>query len=123
MHTASRMAAPIGPLDLTMRLYSPKSEALAGKWSPPLARKVLGLPSPVAQQSLLCGLWDTSAEIVSSLLFSSRRKYPPAALRGPASPELRTLAQVQMTGISPFLNSLQRTIVIGAFRGGQAART
>jgi hypothetical protein len=43
------LPAPKAPFNLTMRLYGPKSEALAGKWSPPSVMKVQGLPSVTAQ--------------------------------------------------------------------------
>lgn len=34
------LPAPEGAFNLTMRLYSPKLDALTGKWSPPVVRKV-----------------------------------------------------------------------------------
>jgi hypothetical protein len=37
------LPAPKGAFDLTMRLYEPKSEALAGKWNPPAVAKAQGL--------------------------------------------------------------------------------
>jgi hypothetical protein len=43
------LPAPKGAFNLTMRLYSPKSEALTGKWNPPPVTKGLGLPSVTAQ--------------------------------------------------------------------------
>ncbi len=37
---ANWLPAPKGPFNLTMRLYSPKSDALTGKWNPPPIRKI-----------------------------------------------------------------------------------
>ncbi len=37
---ANWLPAPKGPFNLTMRLYSPRSDALTGKWNPPPIRKV-----------------------------------------------------------------------------------
>jgi hypothetical protein len=34
------LPAPIGAFNLTMRLYSPRSEALTGKWNPPSVMRV-----------------------------------------------------------------------------------
>lgn len=46
---ANWLPAPKGAFNLTMRLYSPKAEALTGKWNPPPVTKVQGLPSLIAQ--------------------------------------------------------------------------
>jgi hypothetical protein len=43
------LPAPKGGFNLTMRLYSPKSEILTGRWNPPPVTKVQGLPGLVAQ--------------------------------------------------------------------------
>ena len=37
---ANWLPAPKGPFNLTMRLYSPKSDALTGKWNPPPITKI-----------------------------------------------------------------------------------
>jgi hypothetical protein len=37
---ANWLPAPKAPFNLTMRLYSPKADALTGKWNPPLIKKV-----------------------------------------------------------------------------------
>jgi hypothetical protein len=38
---ANWLPAPTGPLGITMRLYAPKRNVLAGGWAPPLLRKVV----------------------------------------------------------------------------------
>jgi hypothetical protein len=43
------LPAPKGPFNLTMRLYSPKSEALTGKWNPPPVAKMQDAPSLATQ--------------------------------------------------------------------------
>ena len=43
------LPAPKGAFNLTMRLYSPKSDALTGKWNPPPVTRVQTLPSLGAQ--------------------------------------------------------------------------
>jgi hypothetical protein len=46
---ANWLPAPKGPFNLTMRLYSPKSDALTGKWNPPPITKIRSVSSPMAQ--------------------------------------------------------------------------
>jgi hypothetical protein len=46
---ANWLPAPKGGFNLTMRLYSPKSEALTGKWNPPPITKDQGPPALQAQ--------------------------------------------------------------------------
>jgi len=43
------LPAPKGPFNLTMRLYSPKSEALTGRWSPPSIVKAQAVSNLMAQ--------------------------------------------------------------------------
>ena len=43
------LPAPNGPFNLTMRLYSPKSDALTGKWNPPPITEIRSAASPMAQ--------------------------------------------------------------------------
>ena len=43
------LPAPKGRFNLTMRLYSPKSDALTGKWNPPPITKIRSASSPMAQ--------------------------------------------------------------------------
>jgi hypothetical protein len=46
---ANWLPAPKGPFNLTMRLYSPKSDALTGKWNPPPITKIQSNSSLMAQ--------------------------------------------------------------------------
>jgi hypothetical protein len=46
---ANWLPSPKGAFNMTMRLYSPKAEALTGKWNPPPITRAEGLPSLVAQ--------------------------------------------------------------------------
>jgi hypothetical protein len=46
---ANWLPAPKGPFNLTMRLYSPKSDALTGKWNPPPITKIQSASSLMAQ--------------------------------------------------------------------------
>jgi hypothetical protein len=46
---ANWLPSPKGAFNMTMRLYSPKAEALTGKWNPPPITRAQGLPSLVAQ--------------------------------------------------------------------------
>jgi hypothetical protein len=43
------LPAPKGPFNLTMRLYSPKSEALTGRWNPPPITKIESVSNLTAQ--------------------------------------------------------------------------
>jgi hypothetical protein len=46
---ANWLPAPKGTFNLTMRLYSPLSQAITGKWNPPAIKKVQGVPGLTAQ--------------------------------------------------------------------------
>ena len=46
---ANWLPAPKGAFNLTMRLYSPKSDALTGKWNPPPITKNQAASNPMAQ--------------------------------------------------------------------------
>jgi hypothetical protein len=43
------LPTPNGPFNLTMRLYSPKSDALTGKWNPPPITEIRSVATPMAQ--------------------------------------------------------------------------
>ena len=46
---ANWLPAPKSAFNLTMRVYSPKADALTGKWNPPAVTRVQGLPGLGAQ--------------------------------------------------------------------------
>ena len=48
---ANWLPAPKGPFNLTMRLYSPKPEALTGKWNPPPVKKAEAVSLPSTKES------------------------------------------------------------------------
>ena len=46
---ANWLPAPMGAFNLSMRIYSPRSEAINGKWNPPAVTRIQGVPSLTAQ--------------------------------------------------------------------------
>jgi hypothetical protein len=49
LSTFNWLPAPKGAFNLTMRLYSPKSDALTGKWNPPPIAKNQAASNLMAQ--------------------------------------------------------------------------
>jgi len=43
------LPAPKDSFNFTMRIYAPKSDALTGKWNPPLVKKILRATGLIAQ--------------------------------------------------------------------------